>query len=57
MIKTGKLKATELGSGTQRKAYTIRRSDLDALAKIQDEPTAKPKRRKTNEQNDNRWGL
>ena len=57
MIKTGKLKATQIGTGSQRKAYTIKRSDLDALAKVHDEPTAKPTRRKNNGQDDNRWGL
>ncbi|MDA7915455.1 helix-turn-helix domain-containing protein [bacterium] len=57
MIRTGKLKATQIGTGSQRKAYTIKRSDLDALAKIQEEPAAKPKRRKNNGQDDNRWGL
>ncbi len=57
MIKTGKLKATQIGTGSQRKAYTIKRSDLDALAKVHDEPTAKPTRRKNSGQGDNRWGL
>jgi hypothetical protein len=48
---------TQIGKGSQRKAYTIKRSDLEALAKIQDEPNAKPKRRKNSGQDDNRWGL
>ena len=57
MIKAGKLKATEVGTGTQRKAYTIKRSDLDAFAKVHDEQPAKPRRRNTGGQDDNRWGL
>jgi excisionase family DNA binding protein len=57
MIKTGKLKATQIGTGSQRKAYTIKRSDLEALAKTQKEPAVKPKRRKNNGQVDNPWGL
>lgn len=57
MIKTGKLKATQIGTGSQRKAYTIKRSDLEALAKVQEEPAVKPKRRKNNGQDENRWGL
>ena len=57
MIKTGKLRATQIGSGSQRKAYTIKRSDLDALAKVHDEQPAKPRRRNTGGQDDNRWDL
>ncbi len=57
MIKTGKLKATQVGTGTQRKAYTIKRSDLEALARAHDEQPAKPKRRKNSGHDDNRWGI
>ena len=57
MIKTGKLRATQIGTGSQRKAYTIKRSDLEALGRIQEETTAKPTRRKNSGQDDNRWGL
>ena len=39
MIKTGKVKATQIGTGSQPKAYTIKRSDLEAQAKTQEEPT------------------
>lgn len=57
MIKSGKLKATQIGTASQRKASTIKRSDLEALAQIQEQPNAKPKRRNNSEQDDNRWGL
>lgn len=57
MIKSGRLKAMEIGTGTQRKAYTIRRSDLEALAKVHDEQPAKPRRRNTSGNDDNRWGI
>ena len=57
MIKTGKPRAPQIGTGSQRKAYTIKRSELEALAKIQEEPTIKPTRRKDSGQDDNRWGL
>ena len=57
MIKAGKLKATEVGTGEQRKTYTIKRSDLEALAKVHDEQPAKLSHRNKSGQDDNRWGL
>ncbi len=57
MIKTGKLKATQVGTGSQRKAYTVKRSDLDALAKVHDEQPDKPRRRREKDGSGERWGL
>ena len=57
MIKSGRLKAMEIGTGTQRKLYKIRRSDLEGLAKVHDEQPAKPRRHNTSGQDHNPWGL
>ena len=56
MIKAGRLRATEVGTGTQRKAYTIRRIDLGDLAGNQEERPTKPRRSKSSQDGD-RWGL
>ena len=57
MISSGKLKATEIGNGTQRKTYKIKRTDIEALAMVRDERVAKPKRGKSSNQTPNDWGL
>lgn len=57
MIKGGKLRATEVGTGTQRKVYTIKRTDLESLGVTHQEPTMKPVRRRDKPQGDNKWGL
>ena len=57
MISSGKLKATEIGNGTQRKTYKIKRTDIEALATVRNEQVTKPKRGKSSNQTPNDWGL
>ena len=57
MIKSGRLKAMEIGTGTQRKVYKIRRSDLDTLAKIHREHKDTPSSRRSRDLDGSEYGL
>ncbi|MDG2222703.1 MAG: helix-turn-helix domain-containing protein [Rubripirellula sp.] len=56
MIASGRLKAAPAGNGVERKAWIIKRTDLDALSKHHDDQPTKPSRQAP-ERDSGRWGL
>ncbi len=57
MIRSGELKAVETSSGTERKRYVIKRSDLDTLAKIHREHKDTPSSRRSRDLDGSEYGL
>jgi hypothetical protein len=56
-IRRGELKAAETSSGTERKRYVIRRSDLDALAKTHREHKDTPASRRSRDLDGSEYGI
>lgn len=57
MIRSGELKAAETSTGTERKRYVIKRSDLDTLAKIHREHKDTPSSRRSRDLDGSEYGL